>query len=154
MVVLAYGGDGITTLLAPNSIDFSPETGIAFFILIWINDSGAYLLGSSIGKHSLFERISPKKSWEGFFGGLVLTLLVAWFIGPYFSGISRVSWLIVALIVSLGSTYGDLFASVLKRNAGVKDSGKILPGHGGFLDRFDGVAIAFPLVYLYLTFFG
>lgn len=133
---------------------FNPVVAGAFFALIWINDTGAYLVGVSIGKHRLFERISPKKSWEGFFGGLLLSIIVAWFFLSQFDLFSRTDWIIIATLTSIGSTLGDLFESVLKRDSGIKDSGSVLPGHGGFLDRFDGVTIAFPLVYLYITFFG
>lgn len=133
---------------------FSPELIIAFFILLWINDTGAYLVGASIGRNKLFERVSPKKTWEGFFGGLLLTVLASWFAGGILDIYPRTIWIVTGLLISVFATFGDLFESLIKRNAGVKDSGHILPGHGGFLDRFDGVTFAFPMVYLYLTFFG
>jgi phosphatidate cytidylyltransferase len=133
---------------------FSPEMIVAFFILIWINDTGAYLVGASIGRNKLFEKVSPNKTWEGFAGGLLLTVLASWFAGGLLDIYPRTIWIVTGVLVSVFATFGDLFESLIKRNAGVKDSGRILPGHGGFLDRFDGVTFAFPMVYLYLTFFG
>jgi phosphatidate cytidylyltransferase len=100
------------------------------------------------------ERISPRKSWEGFFGGMVISLLAAWFLSGWFGVVDRKGWLIIALIVSIAGTYGDLLESMLKRSLGVKDSGSVMPGHGGFLDRFDSVIISFPMVYLYIILFG
>jgi phosphatidate cytidylyltransferase len=146
--------EGLHALIPSNGIEFSPGIIIGFFILLWVNDSGAYLIGVSIGKHRLLERISPKKSWEGFFGGLVIAVAVAWIFSGWFGLLDRKGWIIVSVIISIAGTYGDLVESMLKRSIGVKDSGKIMPGHGGFLDRFDSVIISFPLVYLYISLFG
>lgn len=147
----AFSHTGLSPLIAMEGIEFSPGVMIGFFLLLWTNDTGAYLVGSSVGRHRLFERISPKKSWEGFFGGLILTLLVARLFSGWLGVADTKGWMIIALIISAGGTLGDLLESMLKRSLGLKDSGTIMPGHGGFLDRFDSVVVAFPLVYLYLA---
>jgi phosphatidate cytidylyltransferase len=123
---------------------------LGFFFLIWVNESGAYLVGSSIGRNKLFERVSPKKTWEGTLGGGVLCLITAWIISVYFSELSAINWIVMGGLVVIFSTYGDLFESLFKRSINAKDSGRILPGHGGILDRFDGVIMAIPFVFVYL----
>jgi len=130
------------------------EVVLGYFILLWCNDTGAYLAGKKFGKHKLFERISPKKTWEGSIGGAVLTLIAAWLIYKYLGGMELFEWSITACIVVIFGTFGDLFESLLKRNAGIKDSGKILPGHGGVLDRFDGIFLSAPILYAYLLMIG
>ena len=147
----AFNRAGLEPLVSMEGIQFSPGILIGFFLLLWTNDTGAYLVGSSIGKHRLFERISPKKSWEGFVGGMLLTLLVARLFSGWLGVADTTEWMIIAVIISVAGTLGDLLESMLKRSLGLKDSGTILPGHGGFLDRFDSVVVAFPLVYLYLA---
>ncbi|MDR1056906.1 MAG: phosphatidate cytidylyltransferase [Prevotellaceae bacterium] len=128
---------------------------LAFFIILWTNDVGAYCAGSLLGrsgKHKLFERISPKKSWEGFTGGVILSMLagfVLYFVWGNNYPVSQVYWIVLGLIVSIFGTLGDLVESMLKRSAGVKDSGNIMPGHGGMLDRFDSVLLSFPLMLIY-----
>jgi len=151
---VAFNRGGIAPLVPMEGIEFSPGIMIGFFLLLWTNDTGAYLVGSSLGKHRLFERISPKKSWEGFVGGMVLTLLVARLFFGWLGVEDTNRWMIIALIISIGGTLGDLLESLLKRSLGLKDSGTIMPGHGGFLDRFDSVVVAFPLVYFYLAITG
>ena len=150
----AFNRTGLAPLVKMQGIEFSPGILIGFFLLMWTYDTCAYLIGSSIGKHRMFERISPKKSWEGCIGGLILALLVARLISGWLGVTDRAGWMIIALIVVVAGTVGDLLESMLKRSLGLKDSGTIMPGHGGFLDRFDSVVLAFPLVYLFLAIFG
>jgi phosphatidate cytidylyltransferase len=150
----AFSHIGLNSLLQHSNIIFSPGIVIGFFILLWANDTGAYLIGISIGRHRLMERISPKKSWEGFFGGLIIAAFVAWLLSGWLGVINSTGWIIISIIVSITGTYGDLIESMLKRSLGVKDSGTIMPGHGGFLDRFDSTLISFPLVYLFISLFG
>ncbi|HEX2969895.1 MAG TPA: phosphatidate cytidylyltransferase [Bacteroidales bacterium] len=150
----SFEHNGIGSLLKHGDLIFSPGIVIGFFLLVWANDTGAYLTGMSIGKHKLFERISPKKTWEGFCGGLIAAVIAAWFLGAWLGVVGRISWIFIALIVSIVGTYGDLVESMLKRSYGIKDSGSILPGHGGFLDRFDSTIMAFPVVYLFILLFA
>lgn len=128
---------------------------LGLLLLIWTNDTFAYITGSLFGRHKLFSSISPKKSWEGFFGGTIMTLIVAFLISMLLDTIKLQDWIVIALIASVVGTLGDLFESMLKRNLGIKDSGSIMPGHGGFLDRFDAFIFCIPFVfaYLLLTFF-
>ena len=126
------------------------EVLIGFFLILWVNDSLAYLVGSSIGKHRLFERISPKKSWEGSIGGFAFGLLTAWGISFFFKELDLINWLIIAAIIMIFGTFGDLVESLFKRSLNIKDSGSFLPGHGGLLDRFDAVFLAAPAVFVYL----
>ncbi|HNX67270.1 MAG TPA: phosphatidate cytidylyltransferase [Bacteroidales bacterium] len=150
----AFGRTGLQPLFSVNNLEFSPGMLMGFFLLLWANDTGAYLVGSAFGKHRLMERISPKKSWEGFFGGLAVTLIVSRLLSNFLGVVDVKGWIYVALIVTIAGTFGDLIESMLKRSVGFKDSGTIMPGHGGFLDRFDSVVIAFPLVYLYIALFA
>lgn len=129
---------------------FNPYIPLGFLIILWSNDTGAYLSGKSFGRHKLFERISPNKTWEGFLGGVILALFVAINLEQYFGGLEKWQWAGMALIIGIFGTLGDLVESMLKRHLGVKDSGNILPGHGGFMDRFDGLLLAAPLVFLFL----
>lgn len=125
------------------------------FFCIWANDTGAYLIGSKFGKRRLFQSISPKKSWEGFFGGLLFSVvmsLVVKLMGVLPSEISIFNVAVLGCLISAFATLGDLFESALKRNMGVKDSGNIIPGHGGILDRIDSALFALPAVVLYLYF--
>jgi len=128
---------------------YNPNILISIFILIWTNDTFAYLVGKSIGKHKLFERISPKKTIEGFIGGILFAVLASYFISKYFIGASTFIWIVIASIVGVFGTIGDLVESKFKRIAGVKDSGKIMPGHGGILDRLDSVIFVAPIVFLF-----
>ena len=129
----------------------------AIFVLIWLSDTGAYLVGCTLGKHKLFERISPKKSWEGFFGGCIFAIGGSMLLWHLFSTVWPIAtettwwqWLVFAVIIIIFGTYGDLSESLLKRSANIKDSGNILPGHGGILDRFDSLILCIPIVYIYL----
>lgn len=123
---------------------------LAFLLLLWASDTGAYLFGVNFGKHRLFERHSPKKTWEGFLGGLLTSVLISYFISLTFTEMTPVVWGGMAVIIVCFGTLGDLVESMLKRSLDTKDSGSFLPGHGGFLDRFDGLLIAAPVVYVYL----
>jgi phosphatidate cytidylyltransferase len=136
--------------------DYNPKIIIGLFILIWTNDTFAYIVGKSIGKHKLFEKISPKKTIEGFFGGLIFAIFAGYLISMYlikpsaqFSDKSILIWMIIAAIVGVIGTIGDLIESKFKRIAGVKDSGKIMPGHGGVLDRLDSVIFVAPFIFLF-----
>jgi phosphatidate cytidylyltransferase len=136
--------------------EYNPKIIIGLFILIWTNDTFAYIVGKSIGKHKLFERISPKKTIEGFIGGIVFAIFAGFLISkfliqanPKFSQKSILIWCSIALIVGIMGTIGDLIESKFKRIAGVKDSGKIMPGHGGILDRLDSVIFVAPFVFLF-----
>lgn len=133
---------------------YTPFIIIGSFILIWANDTFAYIVGKTMGKHKLFERISPKKTIEGFLGGMVFAIAGAYilsrfdvFITPVFN--SAATWMGAAVILVIFGTLGDLVESQLKRKAGVKDSGKIMPGHGGILDRLDSIIFAIPFLFLY-----
>lgn len=137
----------------PEVMNYSPLFIMAIFIFVWLDDTGAYLVGSMIGKRKLFERISPKKSWEGFFGGVVVVLASSQAFAWYFPEISWYNWLGLAATVVLFGTWGDLIESLFKRTLGVKDSGNVLPGHGGMLDRFDSVMMAVPASYIYIELF-
>lgn len=128
---------------------YNPNVIIGMFIMIWANDTFAYIVGKTIGKNKLFERISPKKTIEGFVGGVVFTVAGAYVLGLYFTFLTPLQWMGFAAIVAIFGTLGDLVESKLKRAAGVKDSGNIMPGHGGILDRLDSVVFAIPFLFLY-----
>ncbi|MBK8805565.1 MAG: phosphatidate cytidylyltransferase [Bacteroidales bacterium] len=128
------------------------EILLSIFIILWTNDTGAYLTGITIGKHRLFERISPKKSWEGSIGGLFFAVLAAVILSHFFKSIALHDFIIMAFLISIFGTYGDLAESLLKRFLGIKDSGKILPGHGGMLDRFDSFIFVIPVIFTYINF--
>jgi phosphatidate cytidylyltransferase len=121
-----------------------------YFILLWANDTFAYLFGIAIGKHRLFPRHSPKKSWEGYIGGLLSVSILSYVLHCFFPSIALIHIAATGLIIAATATLGDLVESMLKRNAGIKDAGKIMPGHGGLLDRFDVVLLSFPLVFVYV----
>jgi len=125
---------------------------LGFLVILWLNDTGAYFVGSLIGKHKLFERISPGKTWEGSVGGTLFAVLTAWGLSFIFIQLDVIHWMILAIVVVISGTLGDLVESMLKRSLGLKDSGTILPGHGGILDRFDAVLLSAPFVFVYLAF--
>lgn len=136
--------------------DYNPKIIIGLFILIWTNDTFAYIIGKSIGRTKLFERISPKKTVEGFLGGIIFAVLAGYLISKYyikanpeFSARSIIIWTSIAVIVGIAGTIGDLIESKFKRIAGVKDSGSIMPGHGGILDRLDSVIFVAPIIFLF-----
>jgi phosphatidate cytidylyltransferase len=138
---------------------YQPSAILSIFVMIWMNDTFAYLVGKSFGKHKLLERISPKKTIEGFIGGAVFTVIVALLLGRNFEGIfgatnqeyifKPIFWVVLAIIVVIFATLGDLVESKFKRSANVKDSGNIMPGHGGILDRLDSIIFVAPFVYLF-----
>ena len=129
---------------------YSFQIILGFFLMLWTNDTGAYLAGRFFGKHKLFERISPNKTWEGSIGGGLLTIVVAYTLSLFFTNLDLTNWIVVAILVSIFGGLGDLVESMLKRSLNIKDSGNILPGHGGILDRFDGLLISMPFIYSYL----
>lgn len=156
--LLAFNEDAI-------GITYNWLLPLSLFIFLWANDTGAYCVGSLLGKHRLFPRVSPKKSWEGSIGGAVLVLLIAYLIGfinnmtvldadkqpALFSAtLSIIEWMGLGAVVVVFGTWGDLVESLLKRTLGIKDSGNIIPGHGGMLDRFDSSLLAIPAAVVYL----
>ncbi len=149
--------ESVTSIIDLNDfarrVDFTPNVLLGLFFLIWSNDTGAYLVGVSFGKHKLFPRISPKKSWEGSIGGAITAIGVAYLISIYFTEISLISWIAIALVSVVSGSLGDLVESMFKRSINIKDSGRILPGHGGLLDRFDAAILALPFVYTYIKLF-
>ena len=126
---------------------------LGFFVILWINDTFAYLVGSAFGKHRLFERISPKKSWEGSIGGALVSIIAVWLFASFDHSLSLIQWITITVIIVISGTLGDLVESMLKRSLNCKDSGTLLPGHGGILDRFDAVLISAPLIFVYIQFF-
>lgn len=137
-------------LIANYHDTYNPKILLGTFILVWVNDSFAYIVGKNIGKQKLFEKISPKKTVEGFLGGLFFACIASYFITTFTETLNFTNWLILAIIVSVFGTLGDLIESKFKRQANVKDSGVIMPGHGGLLDRLDSIIFAAPFIYLFL----
>lgn len=139
---------------------FSPQLPLALMLMVWANDVFAYLIGSQIGRTKLFERISPKKTWEGSIGGFICCMITGYIIGIYmpqwgYTHLSPPQWLVFGAVCSLFGTLGDLVESMLKRSVGVKDSGTLLPGHGGVLDRFDAYFFVAPWAFiLFFIFFA
>lgn len=133
---------------------FYPWILFGIFLIIWMYDSMAYVFGSMFGKHKICERISPKKSWEGLIGGAVFAVIMGIVNSVLFYELSLTNWIVISLLIVIFGTSGDFFESKLKREAGVKDSGNILPGHGGLLDRFDTVLFAVPVIFVWITIFG
>lgn len=156
---IAFTIMGLVYIVAPFSLlnfivisndTYNPKYLLAMLLMVWGNDTGAYLTGVSIGKHKMFPRISPKKSWEGFFGGVVFTAIVAFLISLYYTEVAMHHWFILGAIASVFAVFGDLLESMFKRAVGVKDSGKFMPGHGGLLDRFDAFIMVIPVTYVFL----
>ena len=148
--VLAFRSNGY-------NIQYSYLAPLSVFVFLWINDAGAYCVGSLLGRHKLFPRISPGKSWEGSIGGGLLVMAAAvlvWYLTEQYGvndlGLSAAEWAGLGLVIVVFGTWGDLIESLFKRTLGIKDSGKILPGHGGMLDRFDSTLMAVPAAVVYL----
>ena len=140
----------IPLLLAGN--EWQPWYFLFYLFIVWANDVFAYLVGVTMGKHRLCERISPKKSWEGFFGGILGAIGVG-ALGAYFLDGRYEIWICLAVIIAITGVLGDLVESMFKREAGVKDSGNIMPGHGGVLDRFDALLVSAPFAFIFVLFF-
>jgi phosphatidate cytidylyltransferase len=130
------------------------EVLLGVFIIIWLNDAGAYFVGKAIGKHKISPKVSPGKSWEGWIGGIIIGALSTLIISAYLSDLRIMDWLIIAIIVGVMGLIGDLVESSWKRKLGIKDSGTLMPGHGGFLDRLDSFIYSIPFVALYLLNFA
>ncbi len=152
-VALPFALLNVISCIIPNAGSNSTYSFIlplSLFIFTWVNDTGAYCVGVTLGKHRLFERISPKKSWEGSIGGAIFCIIAAVILAHFFPILNSWEWIGFALVVVVFGTWGDLCESLIKRHWGIKDSGKILPGHGGMLDRFDSTLLAVPAVLVYL----
>jgi phosphatidate cytidylyltransferase len=144
----------LVNIIHPNDeIGYNPLFFVGWLMLILSSDSGAYLAGSAFGKHKLFERISPKKSWEGALGGLLMSIAFAVGFAQFLDFLTVWEWIGLSVVSVIAGIYGDLVESLLKRNVGAKDSGKILPGHGGILDRLDSIGLATPFAFVYLKLF-
>lgn len=138
-------------LIANYQKNYNANILLGAFILIWVNDSFAYIVGKNLGKQKLFSKISPKKTVEGFLGGLFFACVASYFIANFTQTLNFTNWLILSVIVSVFGTLGDLIESKFKRQAGVKDSGSIMPGHGGLFDRLDSIIFAAPFIYSFLS---
>ena len=152
-VALPFALLNVIACIIPNAgsnSTYSYILPLSLFIFTWINDTGAYCVGVTLGKHRLFERISPKKSWEGSIGGAIFCIIAAVILAHFFPILNSWEWIGFALVVVVFGTWGDLCESLIKRHWSIKDSGKILPGHGGMLDRFDSTLLAVPAVLVYL----
>ncbi len=156
LLAIFYIGGGciFLTMIPYQNDEFAQYLIMGIFILIWVNDTFAYLVGSTLGKNKLFPSISPKKTIEGSVGGLIFALVAAYIISGYEPILSRNQWMILAMVLVTTGNIGDLLESKFKRAAGVKDSGAILPGHGGILDRLDSLIFAAPFAYLTLIVFS
>jgi phosphatidate cytidylyltransferase len=152
LLYLALPFSLLTYLSYSEKFVFSPKVVAGMLFLTWANDSFAYIVGSQIGKTPFFPRVSPKKTWEGTIGGGICCMIMAGIIAQFFKELGLIDWLIIGGIIAIFGTIGDLVESLLKRSVGVKDSGTFMPGHGGFMDRFDAFIFCIPFVYVYLTF--
>lgn len=133
--------------------EFKPLIPLGTLLILWSFDTGAYFSGKYFGKRKLFERISPKKTWEGFFGGAIIALTVAFFYSTFSGSLNNAEWIGIAIIIVIAGTLGDLVESLFKRSIEIKDSGSIIPGHGGFLDRFDGLLLSMPFIVTFIKIF-
>ncbi|WP_222983567.1 phosphatidate cytidylyltransferase [Flagellimonas meishanensis] len=156
IIALLYIGGGciFLTMIPYDQDSFAKFLIMGIFILIWVNDTFAYLVGRTLGRTKLYPAVSPKKTIEGSFGGLIFALLAAYILSNYEPRLTVTQWLILALVIVIAGNFGDLLESKFKRVAGVKDSGAILPGHGGIWDRLDSLVFAAPFAYLVLNIFS
>ncbi len=153
-IVLPFSFIIAIPIVGNETVKYDTKIILGIFILIWTSDTFAYLVGRQFGKHKLFERISPKKTIEGFVGGLIFTLIAAWLLAKYFMpSIETKHWFTIAVIVTFFGSLGDLIESMFKRQANIKDSSNLIPGHGGFLDRLDSIIFAAPFIFIYLILF-
>jgi phosphatidate cytidylyltransferase len=142
----------ILAFLTPD-FRFSWQRPLGCLFLLWASDTGAYFAGTKFGKTKLFERVSPKKSWEGSIGGFVAAMLVSFVLTQYFDDLEDWQWYVCGAIIVVAGTYGDLVESLFKRSIKIKDSASTIPGHGGFLDRFDGLLLSVPFIITFLKMF-
>ena len=154
LLTLFYIGMGcfFIIVLGGNADEFQPKNILLFFVLTWANNSFAYMVGRKLGKNPLFSRVSPKKTWEGLIGGLIFTFITAYIFQNFYPEQSMGSYITVTFLTSVFATFGDLIQSQFKRYAKVKDSGSLIPGHGGFFDRMDSAIFVAPWFYLLLNF--
>lgn len=143
----------LTVLAYIKNDTYDPNIVLGCLFLLWASDSGAYFAGTKFGKTKLFERVSPKKSWEGSIGGLVTAMVVATIISKYYTNYSSFQWYAIGVIIVVAGTYGDLVESLFKRSINIKDSADTIPGHGGFLDRFDGLLLSIPFIIPFVKLF-
>lgn len=151
---IAFPFSVLNFIISPYELNpeiYVPEALIGLFIIIWANDSGAYLVGSWLGKHKMLEKISPKKTWEGAIGGTLFAMIIAVIVFHFIGFLSPVHAIFISLFTVIAGTLGDLTESMIKRNFNVKDSGSIMPGHGGLLDRFDSMLFAAPIYFIYIS---
>lgn len=150
IIFYLIGGFIFLTLIPYRNEIFEHEIIIGVFVLVWANDTFAYIIGSRFGKHKLLKRVSPKKTVEGFLGGLIGSIIASFIIFNYSQVFTEIIWVVLAILISVFGTIGDLIQSKFKRLAGVKDSGILMPGHGGLYDRLDSIVFASPFVYTFL----
>lgn len=150
IIFYLIGGFIFLTLIPYKNSQFFPEIIVGVFILVWANDTFAYVIGTRFGKHKLLERVSPNKTIEGFLGGLIGSIIASFIIFKYIQVFHEIIWVLLAIFISVFGTIGDLIQSKFKRLAGVKDSGVLMPGHGGLFDRLDSILFASPFVYAFV----
>lgn len=141
----------LLSIIAFQSGQYRYQVILGMLFILWASDTGAYFSGILFGKKKLFERISPKKTWEGSIGGALLALVFAYGFSIYFKDLSLIQWLVATFLIVIAGIYGDLVESLFKRSIAIKDSGTSIPGHGGFLDRFDGLLLASPFVAVFIS---
>jgi len=160
---IAYTFLGIIYVAVPFSLlnviafaqgKYGYEIIVGIMLILWASDTGAYFSGILLGKKKLFERVSPKKTWEGSIGGGLLALVMAYILSQYFLDLNTIQWLVASSLIVITGIYGDLIESVFKRSIEIKDSGRALPGHGGFLDRFDSLLLAVPFIVVFIKIFS